>query len=70
MIYLEQKEFYGLKRVVDCDTLWAYLYFNNQLDIHTDASDHQLGAAIRQDDKPIAFYSRKRTEAQTQYTLT
>jgi hypothetical protein len=30
----------------------------------------QLGAVISQDDKPIAFYSRKLNPAQTRYTTT
>ena len=70
LIYLEKKEFYGLKRVVAWNNLLAYPYFNKLLDIHTDDSDHQFDATISQGEKPIAFYSRKWTEAQTQYTLT
>ena len=35
-----------------------------------DASHAQLGAVISQDNKPIAFYSRKLNPAQTQYTTT
>ena len=33
------------------------------------ASDYQLEAVIIQDDKPIAFYSRKLTGPQTRYTV-
>jgi hypothetical protein len=36
----------------------------------TDASDHQLGAVIMQDKKPIDFYSRKLNTAQKLYTTT
>ena len=35
-----------------------------------DASHTQLGAVISQDRKPIAFYSRKLSDAQTRYTTT
>ena len=35
-----------------------------------DASNLQLGAVISQNDKPIAFYSRKLNQAQTRYTTT
>jgi hypothetical protein len=34
------------------------------------ASDHQLGAVIIQDKKPIDFYSQKLNIAQRQYTTT
>ena len=34
------------------------------------ANDRQLGAVITQQGKPLAFYSRKLTPAQTRYTTT
>jgi RNase H-like domain found in reverse transcriptase len=44
--------------------------FNKPFHIDTDASDHQLGAVIMQDKKPISFYSRKLNVAQRRYTIT
>jgi len=48
----------------------AYPDFSKPFVIHTDASHHQLGAVISQDEKPIAFYSRKLNPAQSRYTTT
>ena len=66
----EQKVFDEIKCIVACDALLIYLYFNKRFDIHMDASDFQIGWLIGQDVKPIAFYSRKLTGPQTQYTVT
>ena len=52
------------------ELLLAYPDFNTPLHIHTDASDLQLGAAIGQNNKPIAFYRRKLNRAQRKYTTT
>ena len=62
--YVEQKEFDKIKQIFACDTLLIYTDFNEHFYIHTDASDFQLGAVIRQNGKLIDFYSRKLTEAQ------
>jgi hypothetical protein len=43
--------------------------FSNPFHIYTDASDKQLGAVIKQNKKPIAFYSRKLNSAQQRYTI-
>ena len=48
----------------------AYPDFSKPLQIHTDASHHQLGAVTSQEGKPIAFHSRKLNDAQTRYTTT
>ena len=57
---LHQKNFDLIKKVIAKETLLAYPNFNTRFDIHTDASQTQLGAVISQDGIPIAFYSRKR----------
>ena len=38
--------------------------------IRTDSNDRQLGAVISQNGKPLAFYSRKLSGAQRNYTTT
>ena len=47
----------------------TYPDFSKPFHIYTDASDTQLGAVITQDEKPIAFYSRKLNSAQKRYTV-
>jgi hypothetical protein len=65
-----QQSFEKIKKVTE--VLLCYPDFNKPLSFHlyTDASDHQLGAVIMQDKKPIAFYSRKLNTAQERYTPT
>jgi hypothetical protein len=50
--------------------LLCYPDFNKPVIFHlyTDSSDHQLGAVIMQDKKPIAFYSQKLNTSQKWYT--
>ena len=50
--------------------LLLYPNFDQPFDIHMDAINLQLGAVIRQNGKPIAFYSKKLNLAQTCYTTT
>ena len=50
------------------ETLLSCQNFNEPFVIHMDASQLQLGRVIRQDDKPIDFYSRKLNSAQLHYT--
>jgi hypothetical protein len=65
-----EKAFLQLKKMVVTDTMLVYPDFSKEFEIHTDASDYQLGATIRQNGKPIAFFSRKLTGAQVNYTIT
>jgi hypothetical protein len=48
----------------------AYPDFSKPFDIYTDASTKQLWAVITQDNRPIAFFSRKLSDAQSKYTVT
>ena len=59
-----------MKLLIAKETLLTYPDFNKKFKIHTDASKVQLGACISQEGKPIAFYSRKLSDAQTRYTTT
>jgi hypothetical protein len=42
----------------------------NPFEIYTDASSTQLGAVITQDNRPIAFFSRKLSKTQQKYSVT
>ena len=65
-----QKSFENAKRMLAAEVLLAYPDFNAPFHIHTDASDLQLWTVISQNNKPIAFYSRKLNPAQRNYTTT
>ena len=49
------------------DAMSFYPDLNKPFDTYTDASKHQLGAAIIQDGKPIAYQSKKLTDSQQHY---
>jgi RNase H-like domain found in reverse transcriptase len=60
----EQKAFEDIKAIISRETLLAYPDFSK------DSSDYKLGAVIMQDDRPLAFYSRKLNSAQKRYSTT
>ena len=49
--------------------LEAYPDFTKIFHIYTDASDFQLGSVINQNNRPLAFHSRKLTPTQRDYTV-
>jgi RNase H-like domain found in reverse transcriptase len=63
-----QLAFDKIKKVIETEILLSYPDFDKPFHIYTDASDHQLGAVIMQDKKPLAFYSRKLNSAQRRHT--
>jgi hypothetical protein len=65
-----QQAFDKIKKVIETEVFLAYPDIDKPFHIYTDAADHQLGAVIMQDKKPIAFYSRKLNTAQRRYTIT
>ena len=66
----QQNAFDTLKSVMAADCLNAYPDYNKPFKIYTDASDYQLGAAIIQEGRPIAYWSRSLQSNQMKYTTT
>ena len=64
-----QKSFEALKRSLAKQVSLAYPNFSIPFEVYTDASKTQLGSVICQKHRPLAFYSRKLTDAQTRYTI-
>ncbi len=67
---IHQQAFNNVKADIAKETVLAYLDFSKLFEIFTDASSMQLGAVITQTNKPIAFFSRKLSEMQQQYSVT
>ena len=57
-----------IKKIVSRDICVAYPDFILGFEIYIDASKTQLGAVIVQNNRPLAFYSRKLNSAQLNYT--
>ena len=64
-----QESYDTLKLELAKRVMLTYLNFSKPFEISTDASKLQLVTAISQDNHPIAFYSRKLSDAQTKYTV-
>ena len=67
---VENNAFIAMKKIARHDVLRSQPNFSETFIIHTGASNTQLGGIMSQNGKPIAFYSRKLTPAQKNYTTT
>ena len=54
----KQKAFLEMKAILCADALNAYPDYSIPFHIYTDASDYQLGSAIIQNKRPIAYYMK------------
>ncbi len=72
---IHQQAFNNPKAAIAKETVLAYPDFSKPFEIFAGASSIQLGAVITQDNRPIAFFSRKLSEAklseaQQKYSIT
>ncbi len=68
--HFHQQVFDNVKAAIAKETVLAYPDFSEPFEIYTDASSMQLGAVITQDNRPIAFFSRKLSKMQQKYSVT
>ncbi|KAE8894606.1 hypothetical protein PF005_g27580 [Phytophthora fragariae] len=64
-----QDAFDKLKASMQRATLLHFPDYDLPFEIYTDASSYQLGGIVSQPGKPLAFYSRKLTSAQKNYSV-
>jgi hypothetical protein len=62
-----QKAFDKMRLLMAANALAAYMDHNKWFDMHTDASDFQLGTCIIQEGRPVAYFSKKLTKSQQNY---
>jgi hypothetical protein len=67
---IHQQTFDNVIAAIAKETVLVYLNFLKPFEIYTGASAMQLGAMITQDNKPMAFFSRKLSEMQQKYSVT
>jgi hypothetical protein len=64
---IHQQAFNNIKAAIAKEIVLAFQDFSKRFEIYTDASSMQLGAVITQDNRPIAFFSRKLFKTQQKY---
>ncbi len=67
---VNQRAFDHVKATIAKDVVLPYPDYSKVFEIYTDASSKQLGAVITQDNRPIAFFSRKLSDTQRKYSVT
>ena len=65
-----QTTFDNIKTALAKDVVLAYLDYSQGFEIYTDSSKFQLGAVITQNNRRLAFFSRKLNTAQQKYSVT
>jgi hypothetical protein len=62
-----ERSFKEMKKVVSKEVMLSFPEYTKRFQLYTDASNYQLGAVLKQDDKTLAFFSKKLNAAQRNY---
>ncbi len=66
---VHQTAFNNINTAFAKDVVLAYPDYSQGFEIYTESSKFQLGAVITQNNRPMAFFSRKLNTAQQKYSL-
>ena len=64
----QEATFQNIKRLVSEDVMLHFPNHSQPFHIYTDASNYQIGATIKQNQLPIAYFSRNLTPTQRRYS--
>ena len=64
----QDRAFQEMRALLATDAVLAFPDHNLPFDVESDASDHQLGAVVKQLGRPVAHHSRKLSPAQKNHT--
>jgi len=64
-----QHSFDELKKLISKEAPLSFPDHTKKFKIMPDASDRQLGAVLMQEDRPLAFFSKKLNKYQQKYTV-
>jgi hypothetical protein len=67
---VHQRAFYHVKATIAREVALAYPDYSNVFKVYTNVSSKQLGAVITQENRLIAFFSRKLSTTQCKYSVT
>jgi hypothetical protein len=67
---VHQQAFDTVNATIACDVTLAYPDYSQVFEIFTDSSNFQLGSVITQNNRPLAFFSRKLSTMQQKYSVT
>jgi hypothetical protein len=67
---VHQNAFDNTKTTIAKYVVLAYPDYSQGFDIYTDSSKFQLGAVITQNNRPLAFFSRKPSPTKQKYSAT
>ncbi len=67
---VHQRAYDHVKATIAREVVLAYPDYSKVFEIYTDASSKQLGAVITQENRPIAFFSRKLSSTQRKHSVT